>query len=75
VVAHDGERIQPVYAFFKPSLHANLRNLLQRGERKTAQWLAVNNACSTDFSDIPDIFQNINTPEQQQLLQNQADAS
>lgn len=74
VVAHDGERMQPVYALIKTSLRANLRDFLKRGERKTHQWLTINNACSTDFSDIPEIFQNINTPEQQQSLQKIVDS-
>jgi len=42
VVAHDGERIQPVYALIKTSPHDNLTNFPQKGEQKTAQWLTSN---------------------------------
>lgn len=62
-VAHDGRRLQPVYALLHrrvlPSLHA----ALAAGERKIDRWFPANNWVTVDFSDVPEQFQNINTPE------------
>jgi molybdenum cofactor guanylyltransferase len=71
-VAHDGERLQPVYAIIKKTLAPDLENFLSSGERKIDKWYALNHTVHADFSDIPHIFQNINTPQQQHSLQNEA---
>ena len=63
-VAHDGERMQPVYALIKTALHENLDQFLASGDRKIDRWYALNNTVTVDFSDVRDIFRNINTPEQ-----------
>ncbi len=68
-VAHDGDRIQPVYALIKTQLAANLKTFLLSGERKIDRWYAENNTTLVDFSDVQHIFQNINTPEQQEAMQ------
>lgn len=67
-VAHDGERLQPVYALIKTELQTNLKAFLSRGDRKIDLWYAQNNMATVDFSDIRQVFKNINTPEQQQTL-------
>lgn len=64
-VAHDGERMQPVYALIRTSLLQSLDTFLQSGDRKIDRWYAQNNMVNVDFSDVPHIFNNINTPEQQ----------
>ncbi|HEY5734551.1 MAG TPA: molybdenum cofactor guanylyltransferase MobA [Gammaproteobacteria bacterium] len=63
-VAHDGERMQPVYALIKTALHENLDQFLASGDRKIDRWYAMNNTVTVDFSDMRDIFRNVNTPEQ-----------
>ncbi len=63
-VAHDGERMQPVYALIKTALHENLDQFLASGDRKIDRWYAMNNTVTVDFSDMWDIFRNVNTPEQ-----------
>jgi molybdopterin-guanine dinucleotide biosynthesis protein A len=68
-VAHDGERLQPVYALIKTALADNLKQFLSTGERKIDRWYAANNTSHVDFSDVRELFQNINTPEQQQHMQ------
>jgi len=68
-VAHDGERLQPVYALIKTSLLADLQAFLSTGDRKIDRWYAQNRTATADFSDIPEIFHNINTPEQYEDLQ------
>lgn len=64
-VAHDGKRLQPVYALIKTRLLDNLNQFLERGDRKIDIWYAQNNTTNVDFSDVHDMFNNINTPEQQ----------
>ena len=67
-VAHDGERLQPVYALVDTRLLASLNAYLTRGERKIDRWYAQHDFARVDFSDEIAMFQNINTPEDQQRL-------
>jgi len=62
-VAHDGRRLQPVYALLHHGVVADLRLFLQQGERKIDLWYPRNHWVSVDFSDTPEQFCNINTPE------------
>ena len=68
-VAHDGERMQPVYALIKTTLLSDLLQFLSTGERKIDRWYAQHKTALADFSDMPTIFHNINTPEQHDHLQ------
>ncbi|HPQ96630.1 MAG: molybdenum cofactor guanylyltransferase [Thiothrix sp.] len=70
-VAHDGERLQPVHALIPVSLHQSLQAFLARGERKIDRWYQQHPMVHADFSDVARLFRNINTPEQQQALQQQ----
>ncbi|MCW8943153.1 MAG: molybdenum cofactor guanylyltransferase [Sedimenticola sp.] len=63
-VAHDGNRMQPVYALISTKLEASLNNFLEAGERKIDKWYAQHNTVTVDFSDSPETFLNINTPEE-----------
>lgn len=63
-VAHDGIRLQPVYALIKTQLLGGLQEFITQGNRKIDLWYAQNNMVEVDFSDIPYAFKNINTPEQ-----------
>ena len=62
-VAHDGDRLQPVYALMHRRVVAGLRLALEEGERKIDRWYPRNHWISVDFSDVPQLFSNINTPE------------
>jgi molybdopterin-guanine dinucleotide biosynthesis protein A len=62
-VAHDGNRLQPVYALLHRRVAADLRLALEEGERKIDRWYPRNHWVSVDFSDVPRQFSNINTPE------------
>ena len=62
-VAHDGKRLQPVYALMHRDLVSDLRLALEQGERKIDRWYPRNHWVTVDFSDVPQQFQNINTPE------------
>ena len=63
VVAHDGQRLQPVYALLATHLLPDLERFLATGERKIDRWYAMHPMVSVDFSDRPETFRNINTPE------------
>ncbi len=62
-VAHDGRRLQPVYALLHRRVLPGLRIALQEGERKIDRWYPRNRWVTVDFSDVPEQFDNINTPE------------
>lgn len=68
-VAHDGERLQPVYALLPTRLLANLENFLATGDRKIDRWYAQQRMALADFSDTPQMFMNINTPDDRRRLQ------
>lgn len=66
VVAHDGERLQPVHALIPVSLLDSLLNFLQQGERKIDRWYAQHTMHKADFSDMAEVFFNINTEAQRE---------
>ncbi len=66
VVAHDGERLQPVHALIPTSLIDSLLIFLESGDRKIDRWYSQHNMVTVDFSDKPNIFFNVNTEEQRQ---------
>jgi molybdenum cofactor guanylyltransferase len=68
-VAFDGERLQPVYALIETRLLDDLKQFLESGERKIDRWYAQHNYARVDFSDDVAMFQNINTPEDKQRMQ------
>lgn len=68
-VAHDGERMQPVYSLIPKSLIASLNIYLGAGERKIDLWYKQHRIALADFSDCPQTFRNINTAEQRDSLQ------
>ena len=69
VVAHDGDRLQPVHALIKVDLLPSLQQFLESGDRKIDRWYAQHDFRRADFSDCADMFRNINTPDDQQSLQ------
>lgn len=66
VVAHDGERLQPVHALIPISLLDSLSEFLESGDRKIDRWYTKHNMIMADFSDKPEVFFNVNTEEQRQ---------
>ena len=64
-VAHDGTRIQSVYALIDCRLHRSLREFLACGGRKIEHWYKQCNLVLADFSEPQDCFLNVN--EQQDL--------
>jgi len=62
-VASVSGRLQPVFALLRTRLLDSLLEYLERGERKVERWFSEQQAATADFSDVPDAFLNINTPE------------
>ncbi len=69
VVAHDGERLQPVFAIVRRNLASSMRNFLERGERKIDRWYAEVGFIPVDCTAHRAMFDNINTPEQRDAAQ------
>ncbi len=64
LVAHDGEFKQPVFTLFHKRVLPKLEAFLERGYRKI---ILLYKECVTeyvDFSDSPNCFVNLNTPEE-----------
>ena len=68
-VAHDGERLQPVFALLARTLLADLAGYLDDGQRKIDRWYARHGYESVDFSDVAESFANINAPEDRSALE------
>jgi molybdenum cofactor guanylyltransferase len=62
-VADSGERIQPVFSLMKCSLLDSLLAYLDSGERKIDFWFKQHAMTRVNFSDKPETFINVNTPE------------
>lgn len=68
-VAHDGERLQPVFALLACRLLDDLAGYLDDGERKIDRWYARHGYERVDFSDVPESFANINAPDDKRTLE------
>ena len=60
-VAHDGQRLQPVFALLRKELLPSLLAYLEGGERRVDAWYGQHNPTIVDFSDTSDSFININS--------------
>lgn len=69
--AHDGERLQPVFALLACHLLDDLAGYLDDGERKIDRWYARHGFASADFSDVAGSFANINAPDDKRVLEEQ----
>jgi molybdopterin-guanine dinucleotide biosynthesis protein A len=73
--AFDGQRLHPVVAAIKTNLRGDLQAYLQRGERRLEQWFNSRRLLKVDFSDVPEVFANINTLQHLQELEAQTPVS
>lgn len=62
-VAHDGDRMQPVYALLPVVLLDSLHGFLASGDRKIDLWYARHRVATADFSDRREAFLNLNRPD------------
>ena len=63
-VAHDGDRLQPLFSLLDRELADPLLHWLEKGGRKAAAWMELCGAAVVDFSDRRDMFVNLNHPEE-----------
>lgn len=68
-VAHDGERLQPVFALLECSLLEDLMRYLDGGGRKIDRWYDEHGYACADFSDVVGSFANINAPDEKRALE------
>lgn len=62
-IAHDGERLQPLFGLFSREVLPGLAAFLQGGGRKVHDWVTSLEPVRVDFSDCAQAFRNVNTPE------------
>lgn len=60
-VAHDGERMQPVFALLRHDLLPSMLKYLEAGGRKIDTWYVQHNLALADFSHSKNAFMNINS--------------
>jgi len=60
--AHDGERLQPVFALIHRKLLPSILSYLESGKRRLGYWVKQQNPALADFSDQPEVFFNVNSP-------------
>jgi molybdenum cofactor guanylyltransferase len=68
-VAHDGIRMQPVFALLRCELLPGLLSYLEEGGRKIDTWYAQHHLALADFSASPDVFLNLNTPSDRLVIE------
>lgn len=68
-VASDGERMHPVFAIIQRDLLPDLLAYLDSGERKIDRWYARHRMAIARFDDVPQWFQNVNSPEEHAELE------
>lgn len=64
LVAHDGDHQQPVFTLYHKRVLPKLTAFLERGDRKIILLYKECNTQYVDFSDSPNCFVNLNTPEE-----------
>ena len=65
-VATDGRRLQSVHALLPVKLADDLERFLAQGGRRVEDWQRGHRLALADFSDRPEAFGNLNTPEELQ---------
>ena len=68
-VAHNGERLQPVFTMMRNTVLDSLLDFLHGGERKIDKWFARHKIAVADFSGQPDTFLNINTRDELAMVE------
>lgn len=64
VLAHDGEREQPLFGIYPKSLTTTLRDFLAKDQRRLMQWCREQHTEWVDFSQWKEAFTNMNSPAQ-----------
>ncbi len=66
-----GQKLQPVFVLLSRYLLNSLQAFLESGGRKIIHWYYQHKVAEVDFSDRAQMFENINTPEEQQRIEKQ----
>ncbi len=74
-VAHNGDRMQPVFTLMPTSLASSMQAFLDGGGRKIDRWFEQHKLAVTDFSDKPECFRNINNPAELAQMEAQLNGS
>jgi len=69
-VAHDGQRLQPVFALIATGIGDDLARYLREGGRKIDRWYESRRLVTVDFSDLAGCFVNVNDPGQRTEIEN-----
>lgn len=59
-VAHDGERVQPLYSLMHRSLLPSLQTAVEKGHLSVKRWIEEQPHRQVDFSEQPERFKNMN---------------
>ena len=63
-VAHNGDRLQPVFCVMKKDLIISINNYLREGGRKIDQWIKQHSVTIVDLSSEIKCFENFNSKEE-----------
>ena len=74
-VAHDGDRMHPVFALMRRDLLPSLLDFLNAGQRKIDRWYAQHRLAVAYFRDQPEAFRNVNSPEERAELENELEVT
>jgi len=66
-----GDKLQPVFVLLSRNLLESLTDFLESGGRKIIHWYYQHKVAEVDFSDRPEMFENINTPQEQTRIEQQ----
>lgn len=69
VIAHDGERLQPLFMLLRRKLLPSLRDYLEQGHYKVEHWCMSQNVAIARFAESRH-FINLNTPEDLKKAEN-----
>ena len=73
-VAHNGDRMQPVFTLMPTTLAPSIQAFLDDGGRKIDRWFGQHKLAVADFSDKPNCFRNINNPSELAQMEEQLNA-
>jgi len=68
-VAHNGERLQPVFCMMRKTMMPSINDYLQKGGRKIDEWFEQHSLAIADLSGNPECFENVNTKEDIAILE------
>jgi molybdenum cofactor guanylyltransferase len=68
-VAHDGERLQPVFALLRRDLAPRLQRYLEDGGRKIDRWYASLTMAVADMTERADTFVNVNDTDERAAVE------